>query len=197
MTVVVIHPTQIFPGPRGIWITFRAKLWPLQSQGAHFASNSCSEGLLPYVWTCMCACSGSRAYRLRWCPAARGPTGWHFQRGAKSLAHWSGEETRHVGTFVCELRNTETQAASQIPPTNRLWGINNTHPYTHSRPATDQNDQKQSFYPGRCWKNMPLHAKCLDRKSPKSTVSPFPCCMHAVHAVHWVHVNVGVKSGLW
>lgn len=92
---------------------------------------------LPYVWLCTRACSGIRSYGLHQCPAAWGPMGWHFQCGAKSLAHWSGEETRHVGTFVCELRNTETKEASQIPLTDRLWGINNTPIYTHSHPTTD------------------------------------------------------------
>lgn len=51
----------------------------------------CSERWLPSAWTCMCAGSGSRSYRLHQYPAAWGLMGWHFQCRAKSLAHRSGE----------------------------------------------------------------------------------------------------------
>lgn len=132
------HPSHTdFPRLSGDLNHIQSKLVTLQSQvcficSGQFASHFCSN-----VWTCMCAGSGSRSYRLHQYTAAWGLLGWHFQQGAKSLARWSGEYTCHIGTFVCELRNAETQEASQIPPTDYLKGINNTHPYTHSHPTTD------------------------------------------------------------
>ncbi len=80
-----------FPRLSGDLNHIQSKPLTLQSQVcfvfcAQFASNLCSA-----VWTCMCAGSGSRSYRLQQCPAAWDLMGWHFQRGAKSLAHWSGE----------------------------------------------------------------------------------------------------------
>lgn len=90
------------------------------------------------VRACTCADSDRRLCGLHWCPAALGLMGWHFQRKAKSLAHQWGKSTRHVWTFVCEIRNTETQEAPQIPSTDWPCGINNTYPYTHSCPATDK-----------------------------------------------------------
>ena len=127
------HPSHTdFPSLSGDLNHIQSKPVTPQSQVAQFASNFCFS-----VDVHACLALASTSYALQRCPAARAPMGWHFQRGAKSLAHWSGEETRHVGTFVCELRNTETKEASQIPPTDRLWGINNTHPYTHSHPTAD------------------------------------------------------------
>lgn len=101
-----------------------------------------------------------------------------FSVEPKSLAHRSGAESRHVGTFICELRNRETKDASQIPPTDRLRGINNTHTHIHTpvQIAINNATLSKAFMLMSAEKQLSLHAKlhhCTKRSASFSSPSPF------------------------
>lgn len=136
------------------------------------------ETLSLAAWMCLCACSGIGWYTLQQSPAAGVSRVGIFSVEPKSLAHRSGAESRHVGTFICELRNRETKDASQIPPTDRLRGINNTHTHIHTpvQIAINNATLSKAFMLMSAEKQLSLHAKlhhCTKRSASFSSPSPF------------------------
>lgn len=150
---MAIRPTQTFPGLLGTftWL-FRANSQPSISKTAWLAA---APGLHPTSVLSDCcpacgrACVPAQAADRIGCTNALQAAVWSvgiFGARAKSLALWSGEETRHVGTFVCEIRNTETQEASQIPQPSAS-GVLITHIHTLIHLLID-NNHKWSVYSG-------------------------------------------------
>lgn len=135
---MAIHPTQTFPGFLGDLHHFPRKFAALLFQdcltcsSAQFASNFCFEQLLPCVWTCMRACSGSRSYRLHQCPAGWALMGWHPQCVCQVVSTLEWRRNLPCRDICLWDQKHWNPRRLSNPPTECLRGINNTHTLLHT-----------------------------------------------------------------